>query len=77
MSREMMRWSKLSPTTRAAVVSVAVLDVGLRCWALVDLVKRPKDEVTGSKTAWAIALATVSSAGLLPAAYLAWARKPD
>ena len=77
MSKERKRWSELSPVTRAVMVKLAVLDIGLRGWALADLLNRPQDQVKGSKTAWAIALTIVSSAGVLPATYLAWARKPD
>ena len=76
MSKE-KRWTELSPLTRAAIVQLAVLDVGLKCWALADLVNRPQNQVKGSKTAWAIALTISSSAGVLPTMYLAWARKAD
>lgn len=76
MSKVKKNWSQLSPVARAAVVAVAVLDVGMKGWALADLVNRPQDQVKGSKTAWAIALALVNSAGVLPAAYLGLARKP-
>ncbi|MFP5415504.1 MAG: DUF5652 family protein [Actinomycetes bacterium] len=70
------QWSELSPLSRAAIVKLAVLDVGLKSWALADLVNRPQLEVKGSKTTWAVALTVVSSAGILPAVYLLWARKP-
>ncbi len=70
-------WNELSPLMRIAIVKITVLDVGLRCWALADLVHRPPEQVKGSKTAWAIGLAFVNSAGVLPAAYLLWARQPD
>lgn len=75
MSTRTERWSDLSPLTRIAIVKVAVLDVGLRGWALADLARRPQAEVKGSKAGWAVALAVVSSAGILPAAYLLRARR--
>lgn len=71
------RWTELSPVMRAAIVKLAVLDVALKCWAIADLVNRPQDQVKGSKTAWAVALTLSSSAGVLPASYLALARKSD
>lgn len=77
MSKRKKRWSELSPVTRAGIVTGAVLDVGLKCWALADLVNRPQGQVKGSKTAWAIALTIVNSVGVLPSTYLVWARKPD
>ena len=70
-------WSELSPVTRAAIVKMALLDVGLKAWALADLVNRPQEQVKGSKTVWAVALTLVNSVGVLPAAYLACARKRD
>jgi Family of unknown function (DUF5652) len=76
-SKVKKRWSELSPGKRAAIVTLAVLDVGMKGWALADLVHRPQDQVKGSKTAWAIALTVVNSAGVLPATYLAYARRPD
>ena len=69
------QWDDLSPTRRTLVVTVGVVDAGLRAWALVDLKNRPVDEVNGPKAVWALALTVVSSAGLLPAAYLLFGRK--
>lgn len=77
MSRQKKSWSELSPLARAGIVTLAVLDTGMKVWALADLVPRPQDQVKGSKTGWAIALAIVNSVGVLPAAYLVWARQPD
>lgn len=70
-----MSWKQLSPNYRALVVAVGALDVGMRAWALYDLARRPAFQVRGPKPLWATALGTVNSAGLLPAAYLAWGRR--
>jgi len=72
---QMKAWEDLSPLTRVAIVKLGVLDLGLRAWALVDLAKRPQEQVKGSKTAWTLALAFVNSVGVLPAAYLLGARR--
>ncbi len=77
MSKQKKRWSELSLVTRAAIVKLVVLDAGMKAWALADLATRPQSQVKGSKTGWAIALTLVNSVGLLPATYLAWARKLD
>jgi hypothetical protein len=69
------QWDQLSPTRRTLVVAAGVVDAGMRAWALVDLKNRPADEVNGPKAVWALALTTVSSAGLLPAAYLVFGRR--
>lgn len=54
-----------------------MLEVALRAGALADLAQRPQDQVKGSKSAWAVALAVVNSAGVLPGAYLTCARRTD
>lgn len=72
---ERTRWNEMSPTSRAVVVTVGVVDAGLRAWALADLKNRPADQVKGPKALWGLALTVVSSAGVLPAAYLLLARR--
>lgn len=74
MGTNKKRWSDLSPATRCAIGTGAVVDVSLRAVAIADLVKRPQSQVRGSKTLWGIALGVVSSVGLVPAAYLLWGR---
>ena len=69
------QWDDLSPARRKLVVTVGVVDAGMRAWALIDLKNRPADEVNGPKAVWALALTVVSSAGLLPAAYLVFGRR--
>lgn len=71
------QWSELSPLKRIVIVKLVVLDVGLRVWALTDLARRPKDQVNGSKKAWAIALSLVNSVGVLPTIYFIKGRKND
>lgn len=77
MGKGKISWKELSPAKRCAVASLALLDGTLRVWALADLARRPSEQVKGPKVAWAIALSVVSSAGVLPAAYLALARRPE
>ncbi len=68
-------WKDLSPTTRRWIVVVGGIDAALRAAALVDLVRRPSDDVNGSKPRWAIALAVVNSAGIVPIAYFLRGRR--
>lgn len=70
------RWSDLPQAAKRAIVIVGAVDAGLRAWALADLRRRPAAGVRGSKRMWGLALATVNSAGLLPAAYLVKGRSP-
>jgi hypothetical protein len=69
------KWDELSPARQKAVLAVSVVDAALRAWALLDLKNRPAEEVNGPKAAWGLAITVVSSAGLLPAAYLLFGRK--
>ena len=66
---------EMSPALRTLVISLGAVDVGLRAWALWDLRRRPADEVTGPKAVWAVALVSVSSAGVLPLAYVVLGRR--
>lgn len=47
MASSSRRWRELSPVRRAAVMSVAAVDLGLRTWALVDRRRRPAENVKG------------------------------
>jgi len=75
MASKSSRWRDLSPARRRAVMSVAAVDLGLRTWALVDLRRRPAQNVKGPKAAWAAGLVVVSSAGILPLAYFILGRR--
>jgi hypothetical protein len=67
------RWSDLSPTQRRLILALASLQVSLAATALVDIARRPADQINGSKWAWAAA-SLVSFVG--PIAYFVWGRKP-
>jgi hypothetical protein len=47
----------------------------LKIAALVDLKRRPADQVRGPKWLWAVAVFLVNSAGALPLAYFRYGRK--
>jgi hypothetical protein len=67
-------WSELSDRRKTAILVLVSAELSLTATALVDLVRRPVEQVRGRKAIWA--------AGLLmqpvgPIAYLAWgARRP-
>lgn len=69
------KWNDLSDGKKAALIAATAVDAGLRLWAGRDLATRGKDEVTGPKWLWGAALSTVTSMGILPAAYLLIGRK--
>jgi hypothetical protein len=69
------RWTDLSDGERRAVVAGVVVETVLKGVALVDLRGRPAAEVRGPKWAWAVALTTVSSFGVVPVAYFVLGRR--
>ncbi len=69
------RWNDLDPRTRKAILVVGAVDGALKAAALIDLKRRPADEVRGSRKAWAAALTFVNSAGVLPVVYFLRGRR--
>jgi hypothetical protein len=66
------RWEDLSAGKRRAVVVASAIEVVLTGVALVDLARRPKALVRGSKRRWAM-VCFVQPIG--PIAYLAFGRR--
>jgi hypothetical protein len=66
------RWSELSTGQRRGIVLSGVAQVALLVAALVDIWRRPEEEIRGNKRLWALA-AFVNFAG--PIAYFAFGRK--
>ncbi len=75
MNGARQKWDELPASRKRLMITVGVIDAGLRAWALADLKNRPVDEVNGPKGVWALALTVVNSAGVLPAAYLVLGRR--
>jgi hypothetical protein len=66
------RWSELSSGQRAGIVAGAAVELVLTTVALVDLARRPADQVRGPKGLWALGC-FVQPVG--PVAYLAFGRR--
>lgn len=69
-------WRDLSPRTRGLLLGAGTVDGLLRVAALVDLARRPREQVNGSKLLWGAGLAVVNSAGVLPVVYFLKGRRP-
>lgn len=69
------RWSDLSKATRALIITAAVADGMVRLAALIDLKRRPANQIRGPKRLWTIAVAVVNSAGILPISYFVFGRR--
>lgn len=66
------RWSELPAGQRVAIATGAAVELVLTTVALVDLARRPADQVRGSKALWALGC-FVQPVG--PVAYLALGRR--
>ena len=70
------RWSDLSPAQQRAIMVVAMVEAALKAAMLLDLKRRPAEQVRGSKRLWALSTA-INSAGLIPVAYFVFGRQRD
>jgi hypothetical protein len=66
------RWQDLSPAQQAAVVLVGTLQLTLLVAALLDIRRRPAEQIRGTKRVWAL-LAFVNFIG--PISYFLFGRK--
>ena len=66
------RWDALPPWQQAGIVALAAVEIVLTTKAVVDLARRPRAQVRGPKTLWALGL-SVQPFG--PMAYLALGRR--
>jgi hypothetical protein len=73
--RARRKWNDLDPRIRRIVVVASAIEGVLKIAALVDLARRPSNEVRGSKARWAAAVSLINSLGAVPIAYFAWGRR--
>jgi hypothetical protein len=66
------RWEELPRWQQAGIVGLSAVEIVLTTAAVIDLVRRPRKQIRGPKTLWALSL-TVQPFG--PIAYLALARR--
>jgi hypothetical protein len=69
------RWQDLSPKVRGFILIGGAVEAVLKVAALVDLARRPAEEVRGSKLRWAAAIIVINAAGAVPAAYFVRGRR--
>jgi drug/metabolite transporter (DMT)-like permease len=73
MSRN-KKWSELTATEKAPFVLRGIVQFALLAVALVDIHRRPAEEIRGSKWLWR-AVALVNFMGIGPVAYFLFGRK--
>lgn len=66
------RWADLPPAQRRGIISAAVVQLTLLAAALIDIRRRPQDQIRGSKRLWT-GLAFVNFVG--PIAYFIVGRR--
>ena len=69
------RWNNLSEGNRRLIIVVAVAESILKGAALIDIKRRPADQIRGPKWLWAPVVALVNSAGVVPISYFAFGRR--
>lgn len=69
------RWGDLTQRQRRLIVAGVASEGVLKVAALVDLKRRPADQVRGPKWLWALAVFLVNSVGAVPLAYFRYGRK--
>jgi len=68
------RWSDLTPTQQGLILASAAVELALTATAIIDLARRPADQVRGPKPLWLLGC-IIQPLG--PLAYLALGRRPS
>ena len=69
------RWSDLTQRQRRLILVGVSYEAILKIAALVDIKRRPADQVRGPRWLWATAVFLVNSVGAVPLAYFRYGRK--
>jgi len=69
------RWSDLSPGTRRLIIVTAVAESIIKGAALIDIKRRPANQIRGPKWLWVPVIAVVNSAGIVPISYFLFGRR--
>jgi hypothetical protein len=72
MSNQRKRWSDLKPEQRRGITVMGIVQVALLVAALIDLRRRPAEQINGKKALWTAAV-FVNFIG--PVSYFIWGRK--
>src|SRR5271155_2217167 len=69
------RWSDLSDRNRKLIIAATIGEAILKTAVLIDIRRRPANQIRGSKRMWIIAAVVVNSAGVGPLSYFAFGRR--
>jgi hypothetical protein len=70
----MQQWSELNPRVRRLIVAGAAVEGAFKIAALIDIKRRPAEQIRGGKKVWTAGM-LLNSAGLIPASYFVWGRR--
>ena len=70
------RWSDLSEGTRRLIIVTAAAESILKGAALLDIKRRPANQIRGPKWLWVPVVILVNSAGIVPISYFLFGRRP-
>jgi hypothetical protein len=68
------KWSDLDPRVRRLIVAGATIEGALKIAALIDIKRRPAEQIRGPKKLWATGM-LLNSAGLIPISYFTVGRR--
>ena len=68
-------WNGLSTRSRRFFIVAGTAEAALKVAALVDIKRRPADQIRGPKLAWVALVGVVNSVGLAPLSYFVWGRR--
>ena len=71
-AKKKQRWSDLSTGQRVGVIALGTLQVALQISALVDIRRRPREQIKGRKATW-VAVSFINTFG--PLAYFKFGRR--
>ena len=74
---EKKRWNELSSRTRRWIIIAGTFEGLLKAAALIDLARRPAQDVRGSKPRWAAAIVVINAFGAVPIVYFVFGRRRD
>ena len=68
-------WGDLSEGTRKLIIVTAIAESILKGAALIDIKRRPADQIRGPKWLWVPVVAVVNSLGIVPISYFVFGRR--
>jgi len=69
------RWQDLDPRKRKVLIVAGAAETALKIAAVVDIARRPAEQIKGRKATWVVAVTAINSFGVVPLAYFLFGRR--